>query len=562
MKGAVVDLLARHLSGHCSRAEIARMIEVPPAEELGDFACPCFHLARVMKKSPASIAEELAKKVAGAPFLAGVTAAGGYLNFFLDARAMADGMIADASDGAFGRPALPQGRRVVVEYSSPNSNKPLHLGHLRNMAIGEATCRILSFCGDQVVRTSINNDRGVHICKSMLAYAECGDGMTPEKAGRKSDHFVGDYYVLFGQKAAVDASWNMRAQELLRKWEAHDGKTVALWRKMNKWAFDGFAETYRLFGVTFDKEYFESDIYHSGKEIVADGVKRGVFTARPDGAVVADLEKESLGEKVLLRPDGTSVYIVQDLYLAVLKEMEYHYGLSLYVVGNEQEHHFAVLKALFRRLGNPIGDRLAHLSYGMVELPEGKMKSREGTVVDADDLIRETQELAKTELRGRYSLSEKEMEERSLKIALAAIKYQLLKVDTAKNMVFDPKKAISFEGDTGPYLLYSYARASSILRKAGDVPPGKAGELEKSEVRLLKKIAAFPDTVQAAYGRLSATILAVYAFELAQVFNEFYHSCPVIGSDSAPFRLALVGVFRAVLKRCLWLLGMEEIEEM
>jgi arginyl-tRNA synthetase len=565
MKDAVVDLLARHLSGDLSRSEIEHLIETPPSEDLGDFAFPCFPLARVVKKSPAAIAGELAKKLEGAPIVAKVKATGGYLNIFVDTKAMAARVVADAPCDAFGRPpssASPAGRRVVVEFSSPNSNKPLHLGHLRNMAIGESTGRLLSFCGDQVVRTSINNDRGVHICKSMLAYAECGSGATPETAGKKSDHFVGDYYVLFGRKAAGDGSWNVRAQELLQKWEAHDGPTIALWTKMNTWAFDGFAATYRLFGVAFDKEYFESDLYQSGKEIVADGLARGVFKKRGDGAVVADLEKENLGEKVLLRPDGTSVYIVQDLSLAVLKDKEYHYGLSLYVVGNEQEHHFAVLKALLRRLGDPIADRISHLSYGMVELPEGKMKSREGTVVDADDLINDTRELAKAELKERYSLSEEETEGRSLKIALAAIKYQLLKVDIAKNMVFDPKKAISFEGDTGPYLLYSYARASSIMRKAGELPAAGAVELDKSEIRLVKKIAAFPGTVQAAAGRLSATIVAVYAFELAQAFNEFYHACPVIGSGSAGFRLALVRAFRAVLKKCLWLLGIEEIEEM
>jgi arginyl-tRNA synthetase len=565
MKGPVVDLLARHLAAHCSREEIERLIETPPSEELGDFAFPCFPLARVLRKSPAAIAGELAKKMDGAPFVARVQATGGYLNFFLDVKAMAAHVTADALSDSFGRPpssAAPTGRRVVVEFASPNSNKPLHLGHLRNIAIGESTGRILSFCGDSVARTSINNDRGVHICKSMLAYAEFGNGATPETAGKKSDHFVGDYYVLFSKKAAEDESWNERAQELLRKWEAHDGPTVALWKKMNRWAFDGFAATFRLFGVAFDKEYFESDIYKDGKEVVADGLKRGIFKKRGDGAVVADLEKENLGEKVLLRPDGTSVYIVQDLYLAVLKDKEYHYGLSLYVVGNEQEHHFAVLKALLRQLGYSIADRIAHLSYGMVELPEGKMKSREGTVVDADDLIKDTQELAKAGLKERYALAEKETEERSLKIALAAIKYQLLKVDITKNMVFDPAKAIAFEGDTGPYLLYSYARASSILRKANGILPAGAGTLEKSEIRLVKKIAAFPGTVQVACDRLSATLVAVYAFELAQAFNEFYHACPVIGSDSAGFRLALVTCFRATLKKCLWLLGIEEIEEM
>jgi arginyl-tRNA synthetase len=560
MKEQIIELLASVLTPHISKEEISRLVEVPPNENLGDFAFPCFPLARAFRKSPAAIAEELKKKLDGAPGLEKVNAVTGYLNLYLDKKTLARNSIAVVAAEDFGRQAV--ARRVVVEFASPNTNKPLHLGHLRNISVGEATARILSFCGNRVVRTSINNDRGVHICKSMLAYAELGGGATPESAGKKSDHFVGDYYVLFSRKAAEDGSWNERAQELLRKWEAHDGATIALWERMNKWAFDGFAATYRLFGIAFDKEYYESEIYKNGKEIVADGLERGVFKKRDDGAVYADLAKENLGEKVLLRPDGTSVYIVQDLYLAKLKDREHGYDLSLYVVGNEQEHHFAVLKALFTQLGDPVADRIVHLSYGMVELPEGKMKSREGTVVDADDLIKATQELAKAEVRERYSLSEEEMEERSLKIALAAIKYQLLKVDIAKNMVFDPKKAIAFEGDTGPYLLYSYARASSILRKAGAAPDIVVGELDASEIRLIKKMNAFPGSVAAAYDKLSATFIAIYAFELSQAFNEFYHACPVIGSGSAGFRIALVKCFRATLKKCLWLLGIQEIEEM
>jgi arginyl-tRNA synthetase len=331
---------------------------------------------------------------------------------------------------------------------------------------------------------------------------------------------------------------------------------------MNTWAHDGFAATYRLFGVSFDREYFESDIYKSGKEIILGGLEKGILKKRADGAVYADLENEGLGEKVLLRADGTSVYMVQDLYLAVLKDNDHSYDLSLYVVGNEQEHHFAVLKTLLKKLGLKQGDKIVHLSYGMVELPEGKMKSREGTVVDADDLIRETQSLAKEELRERYTLSPEATEDRSLKIALAAIKYQLLKIDYTKNMVFDPKKAISFEGDTGPYLLYSYARASSILRKAAAPPAITIGALEPAETRLVKKINGFPGAAQYAAIKYSPTVIATYAFDLAQAFNEFYHSCPVLGSDAAGFRLALVKSFRGVLKRCLWLLGIEEIEEM
>ncbi len=562
MKHQIVDLLYTVLGEHLTPQDIARVLEIPSQESLGDFAFPCFPLARTFRKNPAAIALELRQKMVTPPYIDRIEAVSGYLNFFIDHREMARATLSAASQDKFGGMDLT--RRVVVEFGSPNTNKPLHLGHLRNIAIGESVARILSFGGNSVVRCSINNDRGVHICKSMLAYAAEGNGQTPESAGKKSDHFVGDYYVLFNTRAREDESWNGRAQELLQKWEAGDGETVALWKKMNKWALDGFAATYKLFGIKFDKEYFESEIYTSGKEIVADGLSRGIFYRRADGAICADLGDSASGgaEKVLLRPDGTSVYIVQDLSLAVMKSDEYGYDLSLYVVGNEQEYHFAVLKALFEKLGNPIAQKIRHLSYGMVELPEGKMKSREGTVVDADDLIAETQDLAKGELRERYTLSEDAMDERSLKIALAAIKYQLLKVDIAKTMVFDPKQAIAFEGDTGPYLLYSYARASSILRKAVRETVPEIKDLAPQEVRLVKKIQSFPDVVEGACQRISPTVIAVYAFELAQCFNEFYHACPVIGSDAEGFRIALIKSFRTVLKRCLWLLGIEEIEEM
>ena len=564
MKQQIVDLLARELSPHIDALEVARLLEVPPSEALGDFAFPCFSLAKILRKSPAAIAGELREKLNGAGGIGRIDAVSGYLNIFVDHKTLARHVVATASAASYGRRQIP--RRVVVEFGSPNTNKPLHLGHLRNLAIGESVGRLLSFSGNTVVQTSINNDRGVHICKSMLAYAELGNGATPATEHKKSDHFVGDFYVLFSKKAAADPSWNERAQELLRKWEAHDGPTMELWSTMNRWALDGFAATYRLFGIAFDKEYYESNIYKNGKEIVTDGLARGIFLKRADGAVIADLSAEGMGEKVLLRPDGTSVYIVQDLYLAVLKNDEYRYDLSLYVVGNEQERHFAVLTALFKKLGCPLADAIVHLSYGMVELPDGKMKSREGTVVDADDLIRETQELSKAELRERYDLSSEALEDRSLKIALAAIKYQLLKIDIGKNMVFDPKKAIAFEGDTGPYLLYGYARAASILRKAeaaGTLKEGLAAyTFEAAEIRLMKKIDLFPDIIVSAYERLAPSLVATYAFELAQGFNEFYHACPVIGDPAEAFRLTLVKTFRSVLKQCLWLLGIEEIEEM
>lgn len=561
MRSTIIATLAVELSNHLTAEQIDKLIEIPPSPDMGDFSFPCFSLAKQFRKSPAVIAEDLKKSISDNDTFENVTVVSGYLNFFVNKTQLTQIVLQRALSPLYGRKQEHQ--KVVVEFASPNTNKPLHLGHLRNIAIGESVARIMAFCGNDVVRASINNDRGVHICKSMLAYAREGHGATPESTGKKSDHFVGDYYVLFSKNAAADPSWNEQAQELLRKWERGDSETVTLWKKMNGWALSGFAETYRLLGITFDKEYFESTIYTFGKEIIAEGLGRGIFTTREDGAIVVDLTEEKLGEKVLLRPDGTSVYIVQDLYLAVLKDNEYHYDKSMYVVGNEQEYHFAVLKAILRRLGYPIAQKIHHLSYGMVELPEGKMKSREGTVVDADELIAETSRLAAAEIRARYELDDATIADRSLKITLAAIKYQLLRVDISKNMLFDPKKAISFEGDTGPYLLYSYARAASIIRK---VKPSNhtitLTKLTEQEVALVKKINTFPSAVSYAFEKISPSVLANYAFELSQCFNDFYHHCPVIGSSEEPLRLQLVTAFRSVLKDCLYLLGITEIEEM
>ncbi|NLE02408.1 MAG: arginine--tRNA ligase [Fibrobacter sp.] len=560
MKEVIVSVLTNALSGKLTDTEIERLLEIPPDETMGDYAFPCFSLSKVLRKSPVAIANELSAGLVLPEEIEKVTVVNGYLNFYVNKVLLSKQVLANAVSDDFGR--TQRNRKIVIEFSSPNSNKPLHLGHLRNMSIGESVSRILSFCGNEVIKTSINNDRGVHICKSMIAYKQFGEGKTPESTGKKSDHFVGDYYVLFSKEAAKDETWNEKAQELLRKWEDGDKETVELWKKMNSWAFEGFRKTYKLFGISFDKEYYESQIYKSGKEIVKEGLDKNLFSRRDDGAVFVDLQAEKLGEKVLLRPDGTSVYIVQDLYLAVLKDQEFNYDQSIYVVGNEQDYHFAVLIAIFRKLGYPIADKMKHLSYGMVELPEGKMKSREGTVVDADDLITETQKLAAEELKERYTLSEDEMKDRSLKIALSAIKYQLLKVDITKTMLFDPKKAISFEGDTGPYLLYSYARSASIIRKAGELKDAPVIQPLPPEIRLIKKLAYFPAAVSNSCDKLSPSLIANYAFELAQSFNEFYHECKVIGSEQEAFRLHIVNAFRSVLKKCLHLLGIEEIEEM
>ena len=559
MKEKITAALSTELQGQLSAEDIEKAIEIPPSDNLGDYAFPCFGLAKVLKKNPMQIASQLKEKLISLDGIK-VETTGGYLNFFIDKEQLASSTISLSSQETFGRQN--KGQRVVIEFASPNTNKPLHLGHLRNMSIGDSISRILSFCGCNVTKTSINNDRGVHICKSMLAYQRKGNGATPENSKIKSDHFVGDYYVLFNSESKENPSWSEDAQQMLLKWENGDKQILELWKTMNEWALTGFRETYKLFGISFDKEYYESDIYKNGKEIVEDGLNRKIFTKREDGAVFVDLEQEKLGEKVLLRPDGTSVYIVQDLYLALLKDKEFKYDRSFYVVGNEQDYHFNVLIAIFKKLGLDAADKMKHLSYGMVELPEGKMKSREGTVVDADDLIKETASLAKQEVAARYQLTEEQIDERSLKIALAAIKYQLLKVDITKTMIFDPKKAISFEGDTGPYLLYSYARASSILRKAAKLEAPIVPKLEQGEIKLVKKTAFFPTAVNFAYERLSPSVIANYAFELAQCFNEFYHSHQVIGSETENFRLNLTASFRSTLSKCLILLGIETIEEM
>jgi arginyl-tRNA synthetase len=453
-------------------------------------------------------------------------------------------------------------RRTVMEFCSPNTNKPLHLGHLRNIAIGESLSRVRAFLGEQVAKTCVYNDRGIHICKSMLAYRLFGQNAEPGDQGVKPDHFAGDFYVLFAQKAKEDPALEEQAQQMLLQWEAGEVEIVALWRKMNAWALSGFSQTFQLFGTSFEREYYESAIYKQGKEIILDGLKRGIFSKRADGAVIVDLSTEGLDEKVLLRSNGTSVYMVQDIYLAFLKAKEFSYDQSVYVVGNEQEYHFKALKAILQRLGQEIGNGIHHLSYGMVELPEGKMKSREGTSVDADDLIRATALLAEEEVRKRYDLAEDETKQRALKIALAAIKYQLLKTDTGKNMLFNPKEAIRFEGDTGPYILYGYARASSILRKTDLGAVFEAWEADPYESRLLNKLDQFPELVQITGERLMPSLLAVYAFELAQIFNEFYHECPVLKSELAGYRLALVKVFKSVIGKCLDLMGIEKIEEM
>ncbi len=566
MKKAVVKVLKKALKEKgidMKGIEIEDLLEIPPNPELGDYSFPCFSLAEKLKDNPSQIAIELREKIGDAPAtdFEDVQTKGPYLNFFMNRKSLARQVVWDAilKKKDYGQNKIGKGKRTMVEFSSPNTNKPLHLGHLRNLAIGESISRILEFNGNKVIRANLNNDRGIHISKSMLAYQKYGKYKTPEDKKIKSDHFVGEFYTLFNKKKTKKLE--KEAQELLKKWEQGDRRTLMLWKVMNNWALNGFDQTYKKFGIKHDVTFFESKIWKKGKDLIKEGLDKKIFTKSKTKEIKINLEEEGLGEKVLLRGDGTSLYIVQDMALAKIKFNKYKLDQSIYVVGNEQEYHFNVLFSILNKLGFE-NKEMIHLSHGMVNLPEGKMKSREGTVVDADDLIEKIRLMAEKELKKREKLSKTELKKRSLMIALAAIKYMLLKVDARRNVLFDPGKSINFEGNTGPYILYSYARASSIMKKAPKEKKFKVYDLDETEVALVKKLSQFPEIVFSAYKNLNPSIIANYSYQLAQIFNEFYHACRVIGSEQETFRLALVQSFRQVLKNSLKLLGIETIEEM
>lgn len=478
---------------------------------------------------------------------------------------------------------------VMVEYSSPNTNKPLHLGHIRNNLLGFSLSEILKACGNRVVKTNIVNDRGIHICKSMLAWQKWGDGVTPESSGKKGDHLIGDFYVLFDKhyKAEVKALEEQgmtkeeaeaasplmkEARAMLVKWEQKDPEIRALWERMNSWVYAGFDETYKRMGVDFDKIYYESETYLEGKSKVLEGLEAGKMYRKEDGSVWADLTGEGLDHKLLLRSDGTSVYMTQDIGTAKLRFQDFPIDKMIYVVGNEQNYHFQVLSILLDRLGFKWGKDLVHFSYGMVELPEGKMKSREGTVVDADDLMDDMVATAKTvsaELGKLDGLTDEEVARISEMVGLGALKYFLLKVDPRKNITFNPKESIDFNGNTGPFIQYTYARICSVLRKAeeegmkignfADVTPGER------EITLIQALADFPATVQAAGQSYSPALIANYIYDLVKCYNQFYHDCSILKeSDEAvrSLRLELSRQTARVVKTGMALLGIEVPERM
>jgi arginyl-tRNA synthetase len=563
--------------GAAETIEIERVVvETPPKPELGDLGFPMFPFAKTLRKGPPVIAQAVAAAImadASARALGEAAAEGPYVNVRVDKGAVAAQTLDAALDpsSTFGRPGTLTGKRIMVEFSSPNTNKPLHLGHLRNDALGESISRILAACGAEVRKVCIINDRGIHICKSMLAYAEFGDGKTPESEGVKSDRFVGDWYVRFHKMTQEDATAEARAQDLLRKWEAGDPATIELWKKMNGWAEAGMKATYARTGVSFDQYYHESQTYLLGKDEVLKGLADGVFFRDPDGSVQIDLTDEGLDKKVLLRKDGTSIYMTQDIGTAIHRHEDWPFDRLVYVVGSEQQYHFKVLFKVLEKLGYSWASSLYHLSYGMVNLPEGKMKSREGTVVDADDLIDNLKAMALEEIR------EKEREEAvgdpdstAEKIALGALHYYLLQATPTKDMLFNPKESLSFNGNTGPYLQYMGARVSSMLRKEagsaasrGTVRPELL--VEDAEWELVKVVSAYPQAIAAAAENMDPSVLTSYMYELSKAFSRFYHDCHILNAtdaDVAATRLALSKAVLRVLRDALQLTCIPFLEAM
>jgi len=558
--------------------------ENPPNPEMGDIGFPMFSYSKLLRKGPPQIAqmtaEKLAKTIADTQPGAKVQAQGPYLNVSLDRGYEAKAVLSQTFDDKAGQfnfsgPQVLTGKKIMVEFSSPNTNKPLHLGHLRNDVLGESVSRILKACGADVRKVCIINDRGIHICKSMLAYIDSAQGKTPQSEGVKSDRFVGDCYVYFSKelKAEVDelvkkgvnkdeaeaqAPLMKKAQELLRKWEAGDEKTIELWKKMNGWAIEGMKKTYERTGVSFDKYYFESETYMLGKDEVLKGLEKGIFYRQEDGAVAVDLSSENLDKKILLRSDGTSIYITQDFGTAINRHKDWPFDRMIYVVGSEQQYHFKVLFILLDKLGFEWAKNLYHLSYGMVNLPEGKMKSREGTVVDADDLIDNLRDMALEEIREKEREDEVgEPSQVAEKIAIAALHYFLLQPSPVKDMLFDPKESLSFNGNTGPYLQYMGARISSMLRKSAQETAGKEKEEDAKEYfsllisdpewELIKILAVYTDAVKEAAESLNPSCVTSYLYELSKAFSRFYHDCPILNAGNSALSKARLELSRAVM---------------
>lgn len=563
-------------------------LDYPPGVDMGDFACGCFPLAKQYRRAPGDIAQMIAKNIPYDKIIQKVEASGPYINIKVSNDVLFDHICSHiiSKQENFCTQELSDKKRVMVEYLSPNTNKPLHLGHLRNGALGMAIANILTAVGHHVVKANLINNRGVHICKSMLAWQRWGNGATPESENMKGDHFVGKWYVRYAQEADINPHLESEVQEMLQKWEAGDPEIVRLWEMMNEWVYQGFSETYEKFGLEFDAFYYESDTYKLGKDIIAKGLENQIFqkVPRDDGTgenVVFHLPVDKFGREkngdpkkiTVLRDDGTSLYMTQDIGTAILKATEHNLDRSIYVVGSEQVHHFQCLFEILKAFGYPWSEGCYHLSYGMVYLPEGKMKSREGKVVDADDLIEEIEKLAADEISQRNlenPLSQEELNVRKQIIGQGAIKFYLLRVKAMQDIHFDPQESISFDGFTGPYCQYAYARISGILKNASDLglsaEYGRGALLgNEEELQLLRHLIRFPEELEIAVNDLTPSRLAVHVFNTAKAFNQFYNKHQVIHADTkelAKARLVLIKATRTALKTGLNLLGIDVLERM
>ena len=555
----------------------------------GNLTLVVFPFLKISRKKPEDTAADLGEWLKNnCELVSDYNVVKGFLNLVISAQTWTDLLNKIDADEHYGeKQSTADSKLVMIEYSSPNTNKPLHLGHVRNNLLGWSLAKIMEANGNRVVKTNIVNDRGIHICKSMLAWLKWGNGETPETSGKKGDHLIGDYYVAFDkhyreeikelvaqgmdeEKAKQEAPLIKEAHEMLVKWENNDPEVRALWKKMNEWVYAGFDETYKALGVSFDKIYYESQTDLEGKEKVEEGLQKGFFYRRDDNSVWADLTKEGLDEKLLLRSDGTSVYMTQDIGTAKLRFQDFPIDQMIYVVGNEQNYHFQVLSILLDKLGFKWGKDLVHFSYGMVELPNGKMKSREGTVVDADDLIaamiadaRKTSD----ELGKNADLTEEERQEIARKVGMGALKYFILKVDARKNMLFNPEESIDFNGNTGPFIQYTYARIQSILRKAGELTAVLPAAYKPSTkaVDLIQKISEYGAAVAQAGKDYSPSGIANYCYELTKAFNQFYHDYSILNADTEEekqFRLVLARNVGKTLKNGMALLGIEVPERM
>ena len=586
-----VKAIVEELYGQPVPDKMVQLQQTRPEFE-GQITLVVFPFTKMSHKAPDATAQEIGEQLVQKlpEVISGFNAVKGFLNLSISSGQWIGILQEIYENPKFGfTPVTDESPLVMIEYSSPNTNKPLHLGHVRNNLLGWALAQVMQANGNKVVKTNIVNDRGIHICKSMLAWLKWGNGETPETSGKKGDHLIGDYYVAFDkhyreevkelvaqgmdeEQAKQEAPLIKEAHAMLVKWEQNDPEVRALWKKMNEWVYAGFDETYKALGVSFDKIYYESETYLEGKEKVEEGLEKGFFYRREDGSVWADLTNEGLDEKLLLRSDGTSVYMTQDIGTAKLRFQDYPIDKMIYVVGNEQNYHFQVLSILLDKLGFKWGKDLVHFSYGMVELPNGKMKSREGTVVDADDLIQtmiqDARLLSADKVNKLEDITEEEAQEIARIVGMGALKYFILKVDARKNMLFNPEESIDFNGNTGPFIQYTYARIRSILRKAGEVSLtdlAKDTELSDKEISLIQHLQGFEAAVKQAGQDYNPSCIANYCYDLVKEYNQFYHDFSVLKEEDDKkriFRIALSAAVGQVVKNGMGLLGIEVPERM